>query len=259
MHLIFKLLFLIAFIGCSTSSAPSSSSTYPDISTFNTSRSNQFIVDMDVVADGHMYRGEACSNPHTGAHVHFPNNSGESPPYPNGTAVTDYPKIYAFADGKVSKIDRYYEVTNPEKTHYRYGIIIEFASSSGETISMSYSIEPMIDPGDESFYSDYITVSIGDVVKKGDVIAYMYLSTDADVGTGHHIHFNLIKNSAMQAPALFTSTIMTDFVDKISTSNGGVRNFDGDKNTGTWMGDCMGYKIAAGENPYENAAADCLK
>jgi len=231
----------------------------PDISSFNTSRSNQFIVDMDVIADGHMYRGEACSNPHSGAHVHFPTNSGDNPTWPNGTAVTDYPKIYAFSDGTVSKIDTYYKVTNPEKTHYRYGITIDFASSNGDTITMSYSIEPMVDPGNELFYADYIKVNVGDVVKKGDVIAYMYISTDATVGTGHHIHFNLIKNSTMQAPALFTPTLMSEFVDKISTSNGGVRNFDGNSESGTWMADCMGYKIKAAENPYENSAAECLK
>ena len=246
--------------GCSPNSSTSQSTNdLPDISSFNTTRSDQFIVDMAVVADGHMYRGTNCSNPHTGAHVHFQDNSGESPKWPNGTAVTDYPKIYAFADGKVSKVDPYYEVTNSEKTHYRYGIIIEFASSNGQTITMSYSIEPMIDPGNENFYTDFIKVSVGDVVKKGDIIAYMYLSTDETVGTGHHIHFNLIKNSSMQAPALFTSTLMSEFVEQISTSNGGVRNFDGNKDTGTWMADCMGYKISASENPYEDVASSCLK
>ena len=55
---------------------------------------------------------------------------------------------------------------------------------------MSYSIEPMIDPGDETFYIDFIKVSDGDTVSKGDIIAYMYLSTDITINKDHHIHFN---------------------------------------------------------------------
>ena len=64
---------------------------------------------------------------------------------PNGTPANNYPPIYAIADGVISNIDTYYEVTNPQKTHYRYGIRLDFASADGQTISMSYSIEPMVD------------------------------------------------------------------------------------------------------------------
>ena len=247
------LIFIILLSACSTTSSESSS-TLPDISIFNNLPSDQFIVEMDVIADGHMYRGKNANDPHTGAHVHFQSNSGIAPEWPEGTLPEDYPAIYAFADGTVSKVDTYYEVTNPEKTHYRYGVTLDFAQQNGQTIKMSYSIEPMIDPGDDTFYIDYIKVSDGDTVSKGDIIAYMYLSTDATINKDHHIHFNLIKNNATQAPVLFTSDIMTQFVEKISTSNGGVRNFD----ASDWMGDCMGYKVDETENPYIESAFDCL-
>ncbi len=238
----------------------SPASAYPDISEFNTNRSDQFLVGMDDVADGQMHRGKNASAAHPGAHIHFQNNAGGSQ-WPNGTAAKDYPKIYAVANGTISNVDTYYEVVNSQKTHYRYGIRLDFASSDGQTISMSYSIEPMVDPGDEQFYLDFITVAKGDTVKKGDVIAYMYISPDATIGTDHHIHFNLLKSqsgggSIMQAPSIFSTDIMTQFLAKLT---GGNHNYDGGKNTGTFMEDCMGYKIAADEHPYENVASDCLK
>ena len=69
------LIFIILLSACSTTSSESSS-TLPDISIFNNLPSDQFIVEMDVIADGHMYRGKNANDPHTGAHVHFQNNSG---------------------------------------------------------------------------------------------------------------------------------------------------------------------------------------
>ena len=48
---------------------------------------------------------------------------------------------------------------------------------------------------------------------------------------------------------------MSQFVEKISTANGGIRNFD----ASDWMGDCMGYKVDQTENPFNESAFDCLK
>ncbi|MGC6367099.1 MAG: hypothetical protein ACON35_03785 [Candidatus Marinamargulisbacteria bacterium] len=255
--LLFTIVLLIT--GCGLSSNDSSSS-HPDISTFKTNPTDQFLVNMNDVADGQMHRGKNATSPHPGAHINFKNNAGGTT-WPNGTPAKNYPPIYAFADGTISSIDTYYEVTNPQKTHYRYGIRLDFASAEGKTISMSYSIEPMVDPGDETFYQDFILVTKGDTVKKGDIIAYMYISPDATIGTDHHIHFNLLKSqsggsSIMQAPAIFTTEVMTQFLAKLT---GGDHNHDGGKNTGVFMDDCMGYKIAADENPYEAVASDCLK
>ena len=253
------LLSLILFSACggSDSSPPS---LLPDISEFNSDRSDQFLVSMSDVADGQMHRGKNSTAPHPGAHINFQDNAGGSQ-WPNGTDAKDYPKIYAIADGSIAHVDTYYKVVNSQKTHYRYGIRLDFASADGQTITMSYSIEPMVDPGNENFYEDFILVSKGDTVKKGDVIAYMYISTDATIGTDHHIHFNLLKSqsgggSIMQAPAIFSTDIMTQFLAKLT---GGDHNYDGGKNTGVFMDDCMGYKIAADENPYESSSNDCLK
>ena len=136
---------------------------------------------------------------------------------------------------------------------------LAFASSGSDTILMHYSLEPMVDPGDSSFYDDFILVSVGDTVSKGDVIGHMYLSTDATIGTDHHIHFSLSSNdtSTFYAPAIFTTDIMSDYLTAISVS--GNHNYDGGPNTGTWMSSCIGYKISADENPYEASDKSCLE
>ena len=52
----------------------SPTSILPDISEININRSDQFLVDMDDVADGQMHRGKNSSAAHPGAHIHFQNN-----------------------------------------------------------------------------------------------------------------------------------------------------------------------------------------
>ncbi|MEK9727055.1 MAG: hypothetical protein VW397_02985 [Candidatus Margulisiibacteriota bacterium] len=253
--------FSIIFLGlmsCSDTS-DSTASNYPDISSFNTNRSDQFIVELNAnIVDGHMYRGESASTPHNGAHINFINNSGGTH-FPNSTAPSDYPSIYAVADGTITAIQPYYEVISSNGTHYRYGLSLAFANQDGETITLEYSIEPMVDPGDSQFYENFILVDVGDQVKKGAKLATMYLSTDSTIGTDHHIHFSLKKNNSFLSPSIFTPAIMTAFSQKISTANGGQHNYDGGKGTGNWMSDCMGYKIAITENPYQNTAESCLK
>ena len=228
--------------------------TYPNISQFKTTPSDQFLVDINDVVDGHMYKGAHSTAPHSGAHVIFDVPSSDSI-----TDNADYPNIYAIAAGTVSKIDTYFKVNHPQTPHYRYGIDITFASNEENTIRFHYSIEPFIDPGDPNFYTPFILVSLNQTVQKGDVIAKMYLS-DSEYA---HIHFNLFKvkpsgSSTFQVPAIFTTEIMSQFENKISPANGGNRNFDTTHFSGNWMGKCMGYKISAIENPFENKAVDCL-
>ena len=253
------LLFLTLLIVSCSDSDDTSTPAYPDIKTFNTSRSDQFLVDLDEnVVDGHMFRGHFCDVPHSGAHINFINNSGGSV-FPSDTPASAYPAIYAVADGTITLVEPYYAVNNDSDTHYRYGIYLTFATSGTDTISMQYSIEPMVDPGDESFYSDFITVSVGDTVSKGDIIGYMYLSTDASIGTDHHIHFSLKNNSEnhFAAPAIFTPTVMDNFLTRIAVGN--EHNYEGGKETGASMSNCMGYEISGPENPYSASAEACLE
>ena len=236
--------------GCQSNCGAPGTTSHPAISTFQDNPSDQFLVDFSAIVDGHMYKGQNANEPHSGGHVIFDISSVSS-----FSSPSDYPKIYAVASGVVSRIDTYFPV-NADFTHYRYGIDLTFAIRDGDDIRFHYSIEPFVDPSDNTFYAPYILVNEGDSVQKGDVIAYMYLAENENA----HIHFNLYRefsngSSIFQAPVLFTSSIMDQFVERISTENGGTRNFDGDD----WMEDCMGYKIGASENPFEDVASDCLK
>ena len=111
----------------------------PDIMHFHTSPTTQFLVSMNVIVDGHMYRGKNALDPHTGGHVHFNNADGT---WPKGTDKPEnYPAIYAIADGIVSRVDTYFEVKPDSGKHYRYGITLDIATSkSGGIFKFSYRI-----------------------------------------------------------------------------------------------------------------------
>ena len=253
----------IASCGQSTDTSSSSNTTttsdtiLPSIHYFNKNPSDQFLVSMNTVVDGHMYRGKNATDPHTGGHVYFSNESSTWPL--NGVDTpSNYPPIFAVADGHVNKVDTYFAVAD----NYRYGINLSIATDEDNTISFFYSIEPFIDPEDSSFYEPYILVEVGDTVQKGDIIAYMYLAPNS--GPNAHIHFNLLSSnngpSTFLAPIIFTDSLVSDFAEHISTENGGYRNFDYNKDQGhPWMGDCLGYKIDASENPFSDTSEDCIK
>jgi len=241
----------------SSSSTTNNDISLPSINYFNTNPSDQFLVSMNHVVDGHMYRGENALDPHPGAHVYFSNADSSWPL--TGTDIPDnYPPIYAIADGYVNSIDTYYSVAD----NYRYGITLRIAKDNETTFLFHYSIEPFINPQDTSFYEPYIFVKQGDSVKKGDIIASMYLAPGS--GSNAHIHFNLLAStngpSMFLAPIIFTDNLISEFTEKISTENGGYRNFDYNKNLGhPWMGDCLGYKLAGSENPFGTNDEDCAK
>ncbi|RAP26778.1 hypothetical protein DID74_01410 [Candidatus Marinamargulisbacteria bacterium SCGC AG-333-B06] len=230
--------------------------TLPDIRYFDTNPSDQFLVNITAVIDGHMYIGKHADNPHTGAHVYFSTQDSTWPL--NGIdSPSNYPPIYAIADGKITRIDTYFNVLD----NYRYGIDLTFAKDGDHDISFHYSIEPFVNPGDSSFYEPYILVDVGDTVKKGDIIAYMYLSPESD--TSAHIHFNLLSSnngpSTFLAPIIFTDAVVNEFSEKISTENGGMKNYDGNQFSGTWMGNCFGYKLASTENPFSDTSQECIQ
>ena len=121
------------------------------------------------------------------------------------------------------------------------------------------SIEPMTNPGDASFYEPFIIVKEGQSVRKGDVLAYMYLEPKDD-NDGPHIHFSVApEREEQQAPAIFTDELVEAF-----HNNWGILGFDRANNvppneSDTPMPPCMGYKLAANENPFAASASECLK
>jgi len=257
----------------SSDQTPFDSSNLPQISTFQSKPSDQFIVDLNVVNNGHIYRGKDANNPHSGAHVQFKEVYFDN--YAESGELSDLPKIYAAFDGVITGVDYYFAQSTG---NYRYGYLIEFAKSDGRNVRFNYSIEPMLDPKDEDFYRKFLLKKQGDVVRKGDLIAYMYSSTGDEYINGvcgfkanctpasnAHIHYDIAKNGGgFMSPSIFNDSIMLQL-------SGQLRGGNVHKDCGGPCGpeeyieytECadsggMGYKLKSEENPFEDKAADCL-
>lgn len=215
----------------------------PSLRWFQSHPSDQFLVDMDVVATGHPFKGQRALAPHAGAHIHFGDDYLTWPR--NGTAPSNYPPIYAVADGFIDRVDTSLNVG----TNDRYGVDLSVARDGSITWDVDYSIEPMIPEPSPGFYRPFITVKKGDHVTKGQIIAYMYLPMSAN---GTHIHFQLTRSdrNGFFAPAIFTPAVVQAFHDRWGEFgiDGGV----------TAISACMGWKLAAEENPFGTGAVDCL-
>jgi len=243
--------------------------TLPDISLFKPGqslRSNQFLVEptiplgastLNEAFGGNPFRGKYAGNSHDGAHLHFINctRDGSNSPiltdptiptsyqtvfWPTGSQPNAYPAIKAVADGYISRpIDNYYQVGD----NYRYGFSLAFANRGGQELNFEYSIEPMTNPLDSTFYDPFILVAEGDVVTKGDTLGYMYLP---EGDTGAHIHFHISINNAsgpFMCPAIFKKRTVNKFYsiwDRWNEDNYG----------GFISHSCMGYMISDCQNPF---------
>ena len=212
----------------------------PDISYFETNKSDRFLVDYEVAKQGHPFLGKNSPMPHSGGHVHFQDTYKTWPQ--GGTAPENYPPIYAVADGVVNRIDK----NHPVADHERYGISIAIAKDGRDSWNFDYSIEPFVKEPSPGFYEDFMLVAVGDYVKKGQIIGYMYLP---DFATGSHIHFHLRKNSNFYAPAIFTDEVVESA--RATWGEFGIQQ-------GTEIPVCMGWKLAAEENPFTSEAVECL-
>ena len=222
-------------------------STLPDIRKFLSSPSDQFLVDLDQVSSGHPYKGKNARHPHTGGHVYFrllENPIGE-------TEMNRFPAIYAVADGVISRVDysfrlREIKVSDPRRkvANTRYGIGLLIAASGGHPVEMHYSIEPFVDPGDAEFYDRFLLVRVGQRVKKGEVIARMFLPRDPEIARNSHIHFNMLggKKRTFLSPSIFNKRIVNGF-HKTWVNRRGTDD-------GVLIPPCMGYKLAPEENPF---------
>lgn len=229
--------------------------TLPPIRSFLNEPSDRFLVELDVVRSGHPYKGKNARRPHTGGHIYF-----KLPEKPVAAAEVDrFPAIYAMADGVITRIDysfrlREIKVSDGRRraSNTRYGVGLMFATSAGKGISMHYSIEPFTDPGNEEFYRSFIFVEVGQRVKKGDIIARMYLPADPLINQNTHIHFNLTggpKNTFL-SPSIFDKRIVRRFHATWDERRG--------SDDGTPIPACMGYKLAPDENPFGSGAMETL-
>lgn len=223
----------------------------PTLDSFLATPSDRFLVDVDVMNGGHPFLGSRSVSPHSGGHVLF---EGMSATWPKGgTAPTDYPAVYAVADGVITHIDRSFDNGQFD----RYGIYLAIArvdDTSDAVWNFEYSIEPMVAEPSPGFYSTFLVVHEGDVVRKGDVIAYMYVPPD---NHGTHIHFELMNSAtnAFAAAAIFSADVLEQFAAKW-----GGFGFEGGGNgqQGTPIGVCQGWMLAADENPFGTGEVDCL-
>lgn len=229
-------------------------SSLPDISYYQTHKTDQFIVDMNVVQSGFPFKGKRSASPHQGAHVQF--FGGGTVDWPRGgTAPQDYPPVYAPVDGVIMRVDKVF-ADHSKGSADLYEIDLAFAKQGSDTWSLHYSFEPFIPQPSPGFYAKFIDVTLGQHVKKGQIIAHMYIPDHT--ASGVHIHFHLNKtgsNGSLYAPAIFSPQIVQAFHDRWGSF--GVDDVHNDPN-GVKIPVCMGYKLAADENPFGTGAVDCL-
>lgn len=226
----------------------------PSIKDFHKRPSDRFLVDLEVVCRGHPYKGRRAERPHTGGHVYFDvqNISGST------KTIQKSPVIYAVADGIITRIDysfRLREMFEPalgkQVANRRYGIGLTFAREGNTGVTFHYSIEPFIDPETTNFYDQFILVKLGQQVKKGQVIARMYIPENQKLAEKTHIHFNLIREGGggFISPSIFDQKIVQEFHLRWNL-------FPNDPDAP--IPSCMGYMLEADENPFERKVVDSL-
>ena len=226
----------------------------PSIKDFHQRPSDRFLVDLEVVRRGHPYKGRRAERPHTGGHVYFnvQDISGSA------KTIQKFPAIYAVADGIITRIDysfRLREMFEPalgkQVANRRYGIGLTFAREGNTGVTFHYSIEPFIDPRTNNFYDQFILVKLGQQIKKGQVIAKMYIPENRKLAEKTHIHFNLIREGGggFISPSIFDEKIVREFHRRWNL-------FPNDPDAP--IPSCMGYMLEADENPFERKVVDSL-
>lgn len=226
----------------------------PDISYYQTHKSDQFIVNMDLVQTGFPFKGKRAVLPHSGAHAQFGDSFTRWPQ--GGTAPENYPPVYAPVDGYVLEVQNNFHDYSKNPVDL-YSVKLGFAKSGSDVWSLYYSFEPFVKEPSQGFYAKFINVKAGEYVHKGQVIAYMYLTPKSGGGQNEHIHFQLNRDnsSVLYPPAIFTKQVVQDFHDH--WAGFGVDAIHNDP-SGTRIPACMGYKLSAEENPFGTGAVDCL-
>ena len=229
-------------------------SSLPAISKFRSEPSNQFLVDFEDVRRGHPYRGRDAEKPHTGGHLYF--NLDKIPDSPS--IPEQYPAIYAVADGVITRIDYSFQLREmfepalkKRVANQRYGLGLTFARNGSTAITFHYSIEPFINPKDPAFYEPFILVKPGQRVKKGEIIARMYVPPLKSIAEKTHIHFNLIREGGggFISPSIFSKEVVREFHRRWNL-------FPNDPDSP--IPPCMGYKLQADENPFQRKAVTAL-
>ncbi len=238
----------------------------PDISYFATNKSDRFFVDFEDIVAAHPYVGANSPRPHNDAQVYFSNTDLR---WLNATKPSDYPPIYAIADGFINMPEMgFYNVvdhsnSSPPWWHVAYVFTLKIAQSDGNFIDFIYQMEPYMIPElagkSKDFYKQFILVENGQFVKKGDILGYMYVpSFEEMVGNkeaSSHIAFSFIKQpKTVYVPAIFSEQIVKKFGEIYRNPSEGweSKSFGFDWNRARGLPDAMGWMINGDENPFNN-------
>ena len=248
--------------------------TLPDIKEFMTNKSDRFFVDFEDIIAGHPYVGKRSPRPHNDAQVYFSNTD---PRWREATKASDYPPLYAVADGIIQMAQgegSYYNVvdhsdSDPPWWHSSYAFKLQFAQNNGNVVSFLYQMEGYVIKDNESFFKDYLLVENGQVVKKGDILGYMYVPTQEEmVGTmqsSSHIAFSVMEKVGSNreqemAPAIFTADVVEQFSYLYRNPREGWEStsYGNDWSRARGLPDSMGWYIGPEEHPFGGEYLDVV-
>ena len=248
--------------------------TLPDIKEFVTNKSDRFFVDFEDIIAGHPYVGKRSPRPHNDAQVYFSNTD---PRWREATKPSDFPPLYAVADGIIEMAQgngSYYNVvdhsdSDPPWWHSAYLFKLQFAQNNGNVVSFLYQMEGYVIKDDENFFRDYLLVENGQVVKKGDILGYMYVPTlEEMVGTmqgSSHIAFSIMEKRGTSkeqemAPAIFTEEIVEQFSNLYRNPKEGWEStsYGNDWSRGRGLPSSMGWYIGPEEHPFGGEYLDVV-
>ena len=208
---------------------------------------------------GHPHVGQRSPVPHNASQVYFSNSD---PRWLNAQKPSDYPPIYAVADGIIHLSD---------PPNYPYYNVIDHTNYDPPWWHVGYTIcmEPYVNLQDKSkiFFEDFILVEDYQQVKKGDLLGYMYVSPFSERLSGPkspHIAFGLMRDQQgtwdVYAPAIFTENVVTQFADLYRNPSEGWNSssWGNDWSRGRGVPTGMGWMIDAAENPFGDYPLDVL-
>ena len=246
----------------------------PDVKEFIKNKSDRFIVDFDDIVAAHPYVGSRSPKPHNDLQVYFSNSD---PRWLNATKPSDYPPIYAVADGVIQMASGNFSLYNvvdhsnsdPPWWHSAYLFKLQFAQNNGNIVSFLYQMEGYVIKEDRNFFADYLLVEDGQTVKKGDILGYMYVPTfDEMVGSmqgSSHIAFAIMEKMGPQeeqekVPSMFTNEIIDEFSNLARNPREGweSKSYGNDWSRGRGLPNLIGWMIGPEEHMFGGDYLDAV-
>lgn len=246
----------------------------PDVKEFINNKSDRFIVDFEDIVAAHPYVGSRSPRPHNDLQVYFSNSDSR---WVNATKPSDYPPIYAVADGVIqmaSGNSSLYNVvdhsdSNPPWWHSAYLFKLQFAQNNGNIVSFLYQMEGYVIKEDRNFFADYLLVEDGQSVKKGDILGYMYVPGFEEMAGSmqgsSHIAFGIMEKVGPQeeqekVPSMFTNEIIDEFSNLARNPSEGweSKSYGNDWSRGRGLPNLIGWMIGPEEHMFGGKHLDAV-